>query len=159
MFYNSKHIIGFPRWFSGREFTCQCRRNKFYPWVMKNPWSRKWQPTPVFLPGESHGQRSLVGYSPKGHTESDTAEQKHNNDKHVISQNTVSFLLHHRQYRMTCPSLPCHFPQIMVFLLLLCKALLVFVLSCNLILLFILYRHSNPCVMIITDYSSGNRIG
>ena len=39
------------------------------------PWRRKWQPTPVFLPGESHGQRSLAGYSPWGHKESDTAEQ------------------------------------------------------------------------------------
>ena len=38
------------------------------------PWRRKWQPTPVFFPGESHGQRSLVGYSPQGHKESDTSE-------------------------------------------------------------------------------------
>ena len=43
-------------------------------WVRKTPWRRKWQPAPVFLPGESHGQRSLVGYSPLGHKESDTAE-------------------------------------------------------------------------------------
>ena len=39
------------------------------PWVGKLPWRRKWHPTPVFLPGESHGQRSLVGYSPWGHKE------------------------------------------------------------------------------------------
>ena len=38
------------------------------------PWRRAWQPTPVFLPGESHGQRSLAGYSPWGRKESDTAE-------------------------------------------------------------------------------------
>ena len=38
------------------------------------PWGRKWQPTPVFLPGESHGQRSLVGYSPRGRKELDTTE-------------------------------------------------------------------------------------
>jgi len=38
----------------------------FDPWVRKIPWRRKWQPTPVFLPGESHEQRSLVGYSPQG---------------------------------------------------------------------------------------------
>ena len=43
-------------------------------WVGKIPWRRKWQPTPVFLPGESHGQRSLAGYSPQGHKESDTTE-------------------------------------------------------------------------------------
>ena len=48
-----------------------------YPWVGKIPWRRKWQPTPVFLPGESHGQRSLVGYSPRGHKESDTTERLH----------------------------------------------------------------------------------
>ena len=41
------------------------------PWVGKNPCSRKWEPTPVFLPGKSHGQRSLVGYSPWGGKESD----------------------------------------------------------------------------------------
>ena len=41
------------------------------------PWRRKWQPTPVFLPGESHGRRSLVGYSPQGRKESDTTERLH----------------------------------------------------------------------------------
>ena len=42
----------------------------FNPWVGKIPWRREWQPTSVFLPGESHGQRRLVGYSPWGHKES-----------------------------------------------------------------------------------------
>ena len=41
------------------------------------PWRRKWQSTPVLLPGKSHGQRSLVGYSPWGHEESDTTERLH----------------------------------------------------------------------------------
>ena len=50
---------------------------KFNPWVRKIPWRRKWQPTPVFLPGDSHGWRSLVGYSPGGRKESDTNEQLH----------------------------------------------------------------------------------
>ena len=45
----------------------KCRRPGFDPWVGKIPWRRAWQPTPVFLPGESHGQRSLVGYSLWGH--------------------------------------------------------------------------------------------
>ena len=64
-----------PRWLSGKDSTWQCRRCRrcgFDPWVGKIPWRRKWQPTPVFLPGESHGQISLVGYSPLGHKESDT---------------------------------------------------------------------------------------
>ena len=62
---------------SGKESACQCRRLKrrrFSPWVGKIPWRRKWQPTPVFLPEESHGKRSLVAYSPWGHKESDTTE-------------------------------------------------------------------------------------
>ena len=57
--------------------TCQRRRHKrqmFNPWVGKIP-RRRACPTPVFLPRESHGQRSLVGYSPRGHKESDTTEQ------------------------------------------------------------------------------------
>ena len=44
----------------------QCRRPGFDSWVRKIPWRREWQPTPVFLPGESHGERSLAGYSPRG---------------------------------------------------------------------------------------------
>ena len=58
---------GFPGGNNGKEPACQCRRPKrcrFNPWVRKIPWRRAWQPTPVFLPGESHGQRSLVGYRP-----------------------------------------------------------------------------------------------
>ena len=43
----------------------------------EDPWRRKWQPTPVFLPGESHGWRSLVGYSPRGRKELDTTERLH----------------------------------------------------------------------------------
>ena len=67
-------FIGGP---SGKESICQCRRRKrhgFDPWVGKSLWSRKWQRTPAFLPGESHGQRSLVSYSPWGCKESDMTE-------------------------------------------------------------------------------------
>ena len=59
----------------GKESTCQSRTHRrcgFDSWVGKIPWRRKWQPIPVFLPGESHGQRSLVGYSPRGCRESHT---------------------------------------------------------------------------------------
>ena len=45
----------------------QSRRREFEPWVGKIPWKRKWQPTPVFLHGESHGPRSLAGCSPWDH--------------------------------------------------------------------------------------------
>ena len=51
------------------------RDARFDPWVRKIPLSRKWQPTPVFLPGKSHRQRNLVGYSPWGRKESDTTER------------------------------------------------------------------------------------
>ena len=50
------------------------RKREFDPWVGKILWRRAWQPTPVFLPGESRGQRSLVGYSPWGHKESNMTE-------------------------------------------------------------------------------------
>ena len=56
--------MGFPGSTSGEEPTCQCRRcksHRFHPWLGKIPWRGSWQPIPVFLPGESHGQRSLVG--------------------------------------------------------------------------------------------------
>ena len=49
-------------WFRQWRTCLQCRRPRFNPWVRKIPWRRKWQPSPVFLPGESHGQRSLAGY-------------------------------------------------------------------------------------------------
>ena len=70
--------LGFPGDASGKEPACKCRRYKrpgFNPWVGKIPWRRTWQPTPVFLPGESHGQKSLVGYSPWGHKESAMTER------------------------------------------------------------------------------------
>ena len=55
----------------------ECGRPGFDPWVRKIPWKRKWQPTPVLLPGKSHGLRSLVGYSPWGLKELDTTERLH----------------------------------------------------------------------------------
>ena len=67
----------FPRWCSSKESACHCRRHRrrgFNPKVNKIPRRRKWQPTPVFLPVESSGQWSLVGYSPWGHKESDMTE-------------------------------------------------------------------------------------
>ena len=67
----------FPGGSRGKEPTCQCRRPKrfrFDPWVGKIPWKRAWQLTPVFLPGEPHGQRGLVGYCPRGDKELDTTE-------------------------------------------------------------------------------------
>ena len=69
--------VGLPWWLGGKESAHQCRRCRycgFSPWVGKILWRREWQPTPVFLPGKSHRQRSLAGYSPWGCKESDMEE-------------------------------------------------------------------------------------
>ena len=63
-----------PWWLSGKESVCQSRKLGFDHWVRKIPQRRAWQPTPVFLPGESHGQKGLVGYSPEGYKEWDVTE-------------------------------------------------------------------------------------
>ena len=85
-FYN-----GFPSGSSDKESTCQCRRLKrceFNPWVGKIPWRRAWQPTPVVLPGESHEQRSLVGYSPWGCKELGVAEHTYDL-RHVLTYQSL----------------------------------------------------------------------
>ena len=72
-----EYIQLLPRWRSGKEAACQRRRrrwHRFDPWVREIPWRRKWHPTPVFLPGQSHVQRSLLGYSPWGCKKSDMTE-------------------------------------------------------------------------------------
>ena len=69
--------LGLPRWLSRLKICLQCWRCwrcGFDPWVRKIPWRSAWQSTPVFLTGESHEQRSLVGYSPKGPKESGITE-------------------------------------------------------------------------------------
>ena len=62
---HTHHVwIGLPRWRSGKESDCYCRKHRrtaFNPWIRKIPWRGKWQPRPVFLPGKFHGQMSLAG--------------------------------------------------------------------------------------------------
>ena len=70
-----KLIQGFPGGASGKEPACQYVRNmNSVPGPGRSPRGRAWQPTPVFLPGKSRGQRSLMGYSPQSHKEPDIAE-------------------------------------------------------------------------------------
>ena len=65
-------------WFRWWRTCLQWRRLEYNPWVRKIPWRRARQLTPVFLPGESHGQRSHAGFSPWGHKESDRTRQLNN---------------------------------------------------------------------------------
>ena len=65
-------VMGFPGGSDGKSICPQCGRPGFDPWVRKMPWKKKWQPTPVLLPGKFHGWRNFVGYSPWGCKESDT---------------------------------------------------------------------------------------
>ena len=68
---NHSGILELPWWL---RICLQCRRLEFDPWVGKIHWRMEWLPTPVSLPGEFHGQRSLAGYSPWDHKESDMTE-------------------------------------------------------------------------------------
>ena len=72
----------------GKDFNCQCRRCRFHPWVGKILWRRKWQPTPVFLPRKSHGQRCLVGGSPWGHEKSDMTDHAHTHYSYQTMNNS-----------------------------------------------------------------------
>ena len=93
-------ICGLPWWPRAKESPCSTGAVQdpgSIP-VQEDPWRRKWQPTPAFLPGKSHGQRSLAGYSPQGHKELDTPEvTEHGICNCVYSSftNSVSFLSYH----------------------------------------------------------------
>ena len=95
--------MGFPGGASGKEHTCQCRRHKrhgFSRLVEKIPWRRAWQPTPIFLPGESHWQKNLVGYSPRGCKELDTTERL----THSIVHSLYPWISHSQFQPMSCHS-------------------------------------------------------
>ena len=84
-----KFVWGFLDGASCQETACQRRRPKgqeFDPWIWKIPWKRAWQPIAAFLPGESHGLRSLVDYSPQSHKELDKTEatlQEHEHENNI----------------------------------------------------------------------------
>ena len=104
----------FPGGASGKELACQCRRHKrprFNPCVGKIPWRRKWQPTPVFMPGESHGQRSLVGYGPQGLKEMDmTKVTQHTH----IRISTIFQILPHIGHYPVLSRVPCAIQQVLI---------------------------------------------
>ena len=94
LFHRSSASLGFPAGTGGKAPACQCKRLGFDPWVGKIPWRRAWKPTPVFLPRESDGQRSLVGYSPWGCKELDTSEW--------LSMH-AHFIIHHMSFQWQFP--------------------------------------------------------
>ena len=131
-------FLKLPRWPTGKESTCQCRRCRrrgFDPWAGKIPWRRKCQLTPIFLPGRSHGQSSLEGYSPWGGKESDMTERlstyahthththTHTSSWNIVSNTENLDYIHPRQgiaiqqgsmqlikYRLLLPSVLAKFP-------------------------------------------------
>ena len=79
-------IWGFPSGTSEKVLPAQCRRHKrhgFDSWVWKTSWRGAWKPTTIFLPGESHGQRSLTSYGPYGAKELDTTEATQHTHTHT----------------------------------------------------------------------------
>ena len=88
-------ILGFPWWLRGKEFTYQCRRCGFYPWVKKVSWRRKWWPPPVFLPGKSHGQKSLACYSPWGskRVRHNLVTKQQQNNRTILRGNKLCLLI------------------------------------------------------------------
>ena len=95
-------VLSFPDGTIGKEPACQCRRHewlRFNPWVEKILWRRTWQPILVFLPGESHKQRSLAGYRPIDCKESDMAE----GTQHAHSMHTREFS------HLILTAIPCNF--------------------------------------------------
>ena len=139
MVYHKQFGLGLPWWLRRWRICLQCERPGFNPWVGKIPWGREWLPTPVFLPGELHGQRSPVGYRPWGGKESDTTKWLIHTHTHthththsltqalwVRRKMALIFLLYLyplliSQFKCTSDNLAC-----LVFLSLLTKSLLLF---------------------------------
>ena len=102
--------MGLPWWFRSYRICLQCRRLRFNPWVRKIPWRREWLPTLVFLPREFHVQRSLAGFSPWGHKESDTTEQLRHTHTPLVHFSSVaqSCLTLCNPMNRSTPGLPVH---------------------------------------------------
>ena len=84
--------LGLPRWLRQERICLQCGRPEFDPWIGKISWRRTWQPTPIFLPGESHEQRILAGYGPWGcresHKDTHNMQEYTHTHTHIHNMNT-----------------------------------------------------------------------
>ena len=97
LFSHDYAFLGFPGGLDEKESARSARDpGSFILWVQKIPWSSEWLPTPVFLPGEFHGRRSLTDYSPRGDKESDTTEQP----RHTSFLLSLSWRLHWRVFQL-----------------------------------------------------------
>ena len=105
-----------PRWLSGKEPTCSAivyhwiKIPRFHPWVREIPWRTEWQPTPVFLPGESHGQRSLVASRLEGH-KSQTQLSSRPHGQHGQHRTTLSTRLCFQSI-IPLGEVPCFYPSL-----------------------------------------------
>ena len=96
---------GFPQWSRTRLPCRRYKRCRFDPWLGKVPWRRTWQPTPAFLPGESHGLRRLKGYRPLGLKELDTTEAtEHATCYQGLRRIHIFFLIPHQGIQLFIPS-------------------------------------------------------
>ena len=91
MYNASIMLCGLPQWLGGLQCK-RCRRPRLNPWVGKIPWRRAWQPTPIFLPGEFHGQWSLAGYSPWACHITDTTEATEHAHMHITLWGSFIYL-------------------------------------------------------------------
>ena len=91
-----------PWWLRWQRVSLQCRSPGFNPWVRKTPWRRAQQPTPVFLPGEFHEQKSLAGYSPRGLERVRHISVINNNSNSLIKEQMLALVGFSLKARLTC---------------------------------------------------------
>ena len=99
-------LLIYSSYCTAEEPACQyrrCKRCRFDPRVRKIPWRGAWQPTPVFLPGQSHGQRSLAGYGPQGHKELDMTEGTQHNTAAEACETQGGWLSRELDVRVNTP--------------------------------------------------------
>ena len=132
----------------------ETQRLGFNPWVRKIPWRRKWQPTPVFLPGQFHAQRSLVGYSAQGCRESGMTEHTHTHISmpHCVPKSILSFCV------STPGPRPGYFLKIIFYVILL--SIFISLQYCYYLSFMLISAHMNINMMLVsTNIVAANAFG